>query len=217
MSMPNNALLTLYSNPTCPDSHRVRFLASEKENLVEIINIFPHDLPEELINANPYGTLPTLIDKDVVLRDAQVMMEYLDERFPSPTFMPVDPITRAKVRMMLVDIRESWLPHFMVLNDMKSSEKKQQTAIKEIGKNLLELKPTFGHYKFCMTNSFTLVDISLSVILWRLDHYGIDYSHMGIHFNKYMREIFSRKAFAASLSLFEENMRLIPETVTTDS
>ncbi len=205
--MPTNALLTLYSNPTCANSHRVRFLAHEKENLVDVINVFPHDLPQELIDANPYGSLPTLVDRDVILRDAEVMLEYLDERFPSPTLMPVDPISRAKVRMMLVTIRELWLPPFYVLNDLSSSEEDKEKARKALLNNLQELKPIFEYHKYCMSDSFTVVDVSIAPILWRLNHLGISDENMGPHYSKYLNLVFTRKAFTNSLSLFEENMR----------
>ncbi len=207
MNMPTNTLLTLYSNPTCVDSHRVRFLSAEKENLVEIVDAFPHDPPENLLKINPYGNLPTLTDRDVTLRSAVVMLEYLDERFPSPTLMPIDPIGRAKVRMMLGTIQEEWHPSFNILNDLNSTDEEKDAARTAIRALLLQLKPSFEMYKYCMTDHFTMIDISLTPLLWRLKHCGIKEDDLGGAFNNYCNRLFKRKAFLASLSLFERKMR----------
>lgn len=203
----NPTLLTLYSDPLDPNCHRVRLLAAEKEDLVDIVEVHPHDIPEELIKINPQGNCPTLCDKDVILNEAQVIMEYLDERFPNPILLPIDPIKRAKIRMVLSTMRDFWFPQMRILDDVTTGEKEKEKARKILKKNLLELRPAFTHNDYCMGDEYTLIDITLAPILWRLKKYEIPVDLFGVEYELYMKKIFTRKAFANSLSLFEESMQ----------
>lgn len=205
-----NNLLNLYSNPVCPDCHSVRLLAAEKEDLVDIIDVHPFDLPESLLAINSYGNLPTLNDRDVVLYDAQVIMEYIDERFPNPVLLPNDPIQRARIRMMLAEIRNVWKQHIDILEDFTSSPKAKRQAADELRTLLLHLKKVLKRSEYFISDEYTLIDITLAPILWRLEKYEIDTSSFGVEFDLYVKRIFDRPAFRRSLSIFEENMRTIP-------
>ena len=203
----NNSLLTLYSDPLDPNCHRVRLLAAEKEDLVDVVEVHQHAIPEELLRINPLGDCPTLCDKDVVLNEAQVIMEYLDERFPNPVLLPTDPIQRARIRMVLSTMRDSWFPQMKILDDVTSTQEQQDNARRILKKNLLELRPAFMHHEYCMNDEYTLIDVTLAPILWRLKKYDIPINSFGIEYELYMKKIFTRKAFASSLSLFEESMQ----------
>lgn len=203
----NPTILTLYSDPLDPNCHRVRLLAAEKEDLVDVIEVHPHDIPEELLKINPQGNCPTLCDKDVVLNESQVIMEYLDERFPNPILLPVDPIKRAKIRMVLANMRDFWFPQIHILDNVNASNKEKDMARRTLRKHLLALRPAFIHHEYCMGEEYTLIDISLAPILWRLKKYQIAIDTFGVEYELYMKKIFTRKAFASSLSLFEESMQ----------
>jgi RNA polymerase-associated protein len=203
----NANLLTLYSDPLDPDCHRVRLLAAEKEDLVEVIEVHQHNIPEELLRINPTGSCPTLCDKDVMLTEAQVIMEYLDERFPNPVLLPIDPTERAKIRMVLATVRDFWFPRMKILDDVGATLEQKEEARKILKKNLLELRPAFAHNEYCMSDEYTLIDVTLAPILWRLKRYAIPIDDFGIEYELYMKKVFTRKAFANSLSLFEEGMQ----------
>src|SRR5688500_19755778 len=100
--------MTLFSAPDDPWSHRTRIVIAEKAIDIEIVNVDSAKYPEDLLDLNPYHTTPTLIDRDLVLYDSRVIMEYLDERFPHPPLMPVDPVTRAQFRLALFRIEHDW-------------------------------------------------------------------------------------------------------------
>ena len=134
-------VMTLYSADTCPLSHRVRIVLAEKSITADIISVNPNELPEDLIDLNPYNSAPTLVDRDLVLYDSQIIMEYLDERFPHPPLMPVDPVSRARSRIMLYRIDRDW---YSVLDAINSDDPAQsEKAKKTIRDGLTVIAPIF--------------------------------------------------------------------------
>lgn len=203
----NHNLIVIYSDPTAADSHRVRLLAAEKENLAEIIDVMPSDIPESFLEINPKGTFPTLRDKDIILSDPLVMMEYIDERFPNPALLPLDPVQRAILRMMLARIREELMPHVAVMDHMDSRAAEKKKARRAIIQLTLDFKPGYTNYNYCYSDTYSMVDVSLAPVFWRFRHYDIDPSVFGDRFELYTARLFKRASFLESLSVFEENMR----------
>ncbi len=197
--------MTLYSSPTCFFSHRTRLVLSEKNINMDIVSVQGPDLPEDLLDLNPYHTVPTLVDRDLVLYDSRVIIEYLDERFPHPPLMPVDPVTRAQFRLALYRIERDW---YGVADELEQAEdSKQATRLKKMLKeSILASADVFAVKRFFLSDEFSLVDCSLAPILWRLRSYGIELGAGGTAVQKYMDDVFSRHSFQESLTELEHEM-----------
>jgi RNA polymerase-associated protein len=198
------SVMTLFSDATCPQSHRVRMVLAEKGITVEIVNIDPGNLPEDLIDLNPYQSVPTLIDRELVLYDSQVIMEYLDERFPHPPLMPVDPVSRARSRLALYRIEKDW---YSLLGDFDKGEKAAAKARKTLRDSLAASAEVFSAKPFFLSDEFSLVDASIAPILWRLDHYRIELPAQAKPVLQYADRLFKRDSFKASLTEAEREMR----------
>ncbi len=197
-------VMTLFSDAACPQSHRVRMVLAEKGIAVEIINIDPDNLPEDLIDLNPYQSVPTLMDRELVLYDPQVIVEYLDERFPHPPLMPVDPVSRARSRLALHRIEKDW---YSLLADMEKGEKTAAKARKALRDSLASSAEVFEAKPFFLSDDFSLVDASLVPIMWRLKHYRIDLPPQAKPVIDYAERLFARETFQTSLTETEREMR----------
>lgn len=199
------SVMMLFSDPVCPYSHRARIVLAEKGINVEVQFTDAAHLPEDVIDLNPYQTLPTLIDRDLVLYDARVIMEYLDERFPHPPLMPVDPVSRAKSRLVMYRIERDW---FCLLPDLESSgEKKSAKARQLLREGLTASAEVFSAMPFFLNDEFTLVDACLAPLLWRLPKYGVELPASAKPVLQYAERIFNRNSFQDSLSEAEREMR----------
>jgi RNA polymerase-associated protein len=198
------SVMTLFSDATCPQSHRVRMVLAEKGITVEIVNIDPGNLPEDLIDLNPYQSVPTLIDRELVLYDPQVIMEYLDERFPHPPLMPVDPVSRARSRLALYRIEKDW---YSLLGEFDKGEKAAAKARKTLRDSLAASAEVFSAKPFFLSDEFSLVDASIAPILWRLNHYRIELPAQAKPVLQYADRLFKRDSFKASLTEAEKEMR----------
>ncbi len=200
------SIIVLFSDPKCPKSHRVRLVAKEKDIPMEIVEVDIDNLPEDLLELNPYGTLPTLVDRELILNDPQVMIEYLDERFPHPPLMSVDPISKARARQMLRQIETEWYP---LIDTIANSEDDTavKTARRDLQERLIQLIPAFEHKDFFMSDDYSLVDISMSVLLWRLPSLGIEMPKSAKPITDYEKKVLNREMFMESLSDDEIDMR----------
>lgn len=199
------SVMMLYSEPTNAISHCVRIVLAEKDINVEIKYIDGDDIPEEISDLNPYNSVLTLIDRDLVLYDAQIMMEYLDERFPHPPLMPVDPVHRALNRQLRYRIVNDL---YSLIDELESGDNKRVTAAgKALRDNLTAIAPALGQQEFFMSEEFSLVDCCLVPLLWRLDSYGIKLPAQAKPLQKYAEALFARGALQACLSPEEREMR----------
>jgi RNA polymerase-associated protein len=200
------SVMTLFSLPDCPRCHSVRIVLAEKDIQADIIEIDPNNKPEDLADLNPYNTAPTLVDRDLVLYDSQVIMEYLDERFPHPPLMPVDPVSRAHARLTLFRIEKDW---FSLVNDLESGEKERvDTARIILRESVVSAAEVFAIKPYFLSNDFSLVDCTIAPILWRLPKYGIDLpAGEAKPIMDYMDRIFSRDMFQVSLTMTEQSIR----------
>lgn len=200
--------MVFYSSPTCHYSHRVRIVLAEKGVAVDIEQI-EGKIPSEVAELNPYGGLPTLIDRDLALFETKVMMEYLDERFPHPPLLPVYPVARALSRQFIHRIENDWCGHVnTIVNkpDTKGAEKSRQ----ELRDSLITIAPIFAEKPYFMSDDFTLVDCCLAPVLWRLESLGISIpnNRQTKPLLAYMDRLFEREAFQESLTELEHEMRL---------
>ena len=200
------SVMTLFSMPDCPRCHSVRIVLAEKDIQADIIEIDPNNKPEDLADLNPYNTAPTLVDRDLVLYDSQVIMEYLDERFPHPPLMPVDPVSRAHARLTLFRIEKDW---FSLVNDLESGEKERvDTARIILRESVISAAEVFAIKPYFLSNDFSLVDCTIAPILWRLPKYGIDLPAAEAKpIMDYMDRVFSRDMFQVSLTMAEQSIR----------
>ena len=197
--------MTLYSDPNCAQSHRVRIVLGEKDLVFNVVNVNNADNNEDLIALNPNNTTPTFVDRNLVLYESRVIMEYLDERFPHPPLMPVDPVIRAKTRMVLHYIEKDL---YGLLDDLKSSgEKKSSAAKAKLEENLMFSLNFLQGSKYFLNDDFSIIDCSIAPILWRLPEYGIELPKSGKPILKYADRIFERSSFIDNLSEQEEEIR----------
>ena len=199
--------MTLYSDPNSAQSHRVRIVLGEKDLIFNVEDILNGQNNEDLIALNPNNTTPTFVDRNLVLYESRVIMEYLDERFPHPPLMPVDPVIRAKTRMVLHYIEKDL---YGLLDDIKSSgEKKSTTAKLKLKENLMLSLDFLQGKKFFLSDDFSIIDCSMAPILWRLPEYGIELPKSAKPILKYADRLFERTSFVENLSEQEEEMRSI--------
>lgn len=200
--------MIFYSDGNDHYSQRVRLVLAEKGVAVEIIDVDPAHLPEDLTDLNPYNSLPTLIDRDLVLYQSQVIMEYLDERFPHPPLLPVYPVARAQSRLFIHRIQRDWCTAVDLIMAGKSKDTVIEKARKELRESLVTIAPIFDGKPFFMSEEFTLVDCCVAPILWRLPVLGIELPpKQGKPILDYMGRMFDRDSFQASLSEAELDMR----------
>ncbi|AXR05459.1 stringent starvation protein SspA [Salinimonas sediminis] len=192
------SIMTLFSDSIDIYSHQVRIVLAEKGVGVEISYTDPSNLPEDLIDLNPYGTVPTLVDRELVLYKSHIIMEYLDERFPHPPLMPVYPVSRGQSRLMMHRIESDW---YSLAARIFRGEGDVEVARNELREALLSLAPVFSEMPYFMSEEFSLVDCYLAPLLWRLPALGIELNGAGAKdINAYMSRIFSRGSFKASLT-----------------
>ena len=208
-AVARRASMTFFSDSTSQYSHRVRIVLAEKGVTVEMIESDSAHPPAELADLNPYNSLPTLVDRDLVLYESKVMMEYLDERFPHPPLLPVYPVARAESRLYIHRIEKDWCS--LVDSILQSrSDNVVGKATKELREGIVGIAPIFAEKPFFMSDEFTLVDCCLAPILWRLPALGIDIrpSRQSKPLLTYMDTLFNRESFQESLSEQEREMRL---------
>jgi RNA polymerase-associated protein len=206
------SIMTLYSGALDIYSHRVRIVLAEKGVAVDVINTDTNDKLEDLLELNPYGNAPTLVDRELVLYDANIIMEYLDERFPHPPLMPVYPVARAKTRLMIYRIDKEWGALVRQIETGKGEE--VQTACKELRNYLVKLAPVFANSAFFLNEDFTLVDCCIAPILWRLPAWGITLPPEAKAVMKYAARVFERDSFQASLTEREQDLRKVAKAET---
>ena len=197
--------MTFFSDANSHYSHRVRIVLAEKGVTVDVIEADANNIPAELTDMNPYNSLPTLLDRDLVLYESKVMMEYLDERFPHPPLLPVYPVARGASRQYIYRIERDWCVLVDSLVEGTANAKTFEKQRKELKESLMAIAPIFTEKPYFMNEEFTLVDCCLAPILWRLPALGIEMPN-----NKqtkpllaYMDSLFERESFQASLSEME--------------
>ena len=199
--------MTLFSRPDDPWSHRTRLVLAEKGISVDVIDVDASQMPEDLLDLNPYHSAPTLVDRDLVLYDSRVIIEYLDERFPHPPLMPVDPVTRAQFRLALFRIETDW--YSIAEEAEQNPEGKLGTkSRKMLRESILQSTELFGAKPFFLSDEFSLVDCTIAPLLWRLPVYGVDLGSGAKPIEAYMDRVFARRSFQQSLTELEQEMRL---------
>jgi RNA polymerase-associated protein len=200
--------MTLFSDARDHYSHRVRMVLAEKGVTVDIVDVDPNNKPEDLAEINPYNSLPTLLDRDLVLYEANVIMEYLDERFPHPPLLPVYPVQRALSRLWITRVEREWSSRLDILMTGKGREAAIAKARKELRESIIAVAPIFAEKPFFMNEEFTLVDCCVAPILWRLKVVDITLPERTARpLLKYMQTMFDRESFRLSLTEAEIEMQ----------
>jgi RNA polymerase-associated protein len=200
--------MTFFSDGDDHYSHRVRIVLAEKGVAVDIVDCKIDDMPEDVAGLNPYNTLPTLLDRDLVLYEPGVMMEYLDERFPHPPLLPVYPVARADSRLYIYRIQRDWCGYADTILTGTADPEQIEYCRKELRDSLVSISPIFTEKPYFMSDEFTLVDCCIAPLLWRLPVMGIELPEAQCGpLLSYMKRIFEREAFQTSLSEAEKEMR----------
>ena len=202
-------MMVLYSGTTCPFSQRCRLVLFEKGMDFEIRDVDLFNKPEDISIMNPYGEVPILVERDLILYESNIINEYIDERFPHPQLMPADPLMRARARLMLFNFERELFVHVRALeNDKgKANEKAIEKARTEIRDRVTSLAPLFLKNKYMLGDDFSMLDVAIAPLLWRLDYYGIELSKTAAPIMKYAERIFSRPAYIEALTPPEKIMR----------
>lgn len=198
-------MMNLYSGTTCPFSHRCRIVLYEKGMDFQVIDVDVFNKPEDIAVINPHNRVPVLVERDLVLYEPNIINEYIDERFPHPQLMPADPIMRARARQLLVTMEREIFSFIEPLEkSQKAAADKARQAIRE---RLTEMAPIFAKQKHMLGDDFSMLDVAIAPLLWRLDHYGIELPKSAAPLMKYAERIFSRQGFIDALTPSEKAMR----------
>ncbi len=203
-------MMKLYSGTGCPFSQRCRIVLYEKGMDFEVIDVDLFAKPEEIAMINPFGRVPVLAERDLVLFEPNIINEYIDERFPHPQLMPPDPIMRARARQLLITMERELFVHIEALESDLGKEKSNKAVDKVrqiIRDRLVEMVPVFVKQKFMLGDDFSMLDVAIAPLLWRLDHYGIDLPKNAAPIMKYAERIFSRQGYIDALTPTEKAMR----------
>ena len=198
-------MMTLYSGTTCPFSQRCRIVLYEKGMDFQIIDVDLHNKPEDLAVMNPYNQVPVLVERDLILHESNIINEYIDERFPHPQLMPADPVMRGRARLFLHRFEQELFSHVVAIE--QGSQKAADKARAAVRDNLAQLAPLFVKQKFMLGEEFSMLDVAIAPMLWRLDHYGIAMPKQAASLLKYGERLFSRPAFIEALTPSEKAMR----------
>jgi stringent starvation protein A len=203
-------MMVLYSGTTCPFSQRCRFVLFEKGMDFEIRDVDLYNKPEDIAIMNPYAQVPILVERDLILYESNIINEYIDERFPHPQLMPADPVMRARARLFLFNFERELFIHVQQLErreHTKESSRLMEKARQQIRDRLTQLTPLFVKNRFMLGDDFSMLDVAMAPLLWRLDHYSIAMPRTAAPLMKYAERIFSRPAYIEALTPSEKVMR----------
>lgn len=197
-------MMNLYSGTTCPFSHRCRIVLYEKGMDFQVIDVDLFNKPEDIAVINPYNRVPVLVERDLILYEPNIINEYIDERFPHPQLMPGDPVMRAKARQLLSGMEREIFAHIEALEKNAKTADKARQVIRE---RLIELAPIFTKQKHMLGDDYSMLDVALAPLLWRLTHYEIELPKTAAPALKYAERLFSRQGFIDALTPAERGMR----------
>lgn len=198
-------MMTLYSGTTCPYSHRCRIVLFEKGMDFNVIDVDMTNKHEDLAVINPHNQVPVLVERDLVLQQANIINEYIDERFPHPQLMPADPVMRSKARLGLYEFERDL---YAYVADLESTNQKvADKARVTIRDNLTQIVPLFSRQQYILGDEFSMLDVAIAPLLWRLGHYGIELPKQAAPLLKYAERIFSRPAYIEAMTPSEKAMR----------
>jgi stringent starvation protein A len=198
-------MMTLYSGTTCPFSQRCRVVLYEKGMDFQIVDVDLYNKPEDIAVMNPYNRVPILVERDLILYESNIINEYIDERFPHPQLMPADPVMRARARLFLYRFEVELFHHVEYLES--GSQKNADKARAVIRENLVQIAPVFVKQKYMLGEEFSMLDVAIAPLLWRLEHYQITMPKQAAPLLKYAERIFARQAFIDSMTPSEKAMR----------
>lgn len=197
-------MMRLYSGTTCPYSHRCRIVLYEKGMDFEVIDVDLMSRAEDIAAINPYNKVPVLVERDLVLYEANIINEYIDERFPHPQLMPPDPVMRGRARLFLHRFEQELYNHVGAIEQGGKPADKARAVIRD---NLTQLAQILTRQKFLLGDEFSMLDVAIAPLLWRLEHYGIQMGKDAAPLMKYAERLFSRQGFIDALTPSERAMR----------
>jgi RNA polymerase-associated protein len=196
--------MRLYSGTTCPYSHRCRIVLYEKGMDFEVIDVDLMGRAEDIAVINPYNKVPVLVERDLILYEANIINEYIDERFPHPQLMPPDPVMRGRARLFLHRFEQELYSQVDIIEQNGKAADKARAAIRD---NLTQIAQILTKQKFLLGDEFSMLDVAIAPLLWRLDHYGIQMGKEAAPLMKYAERLFSRQGFIDALTPSERAMR----------
>ncbi|MBT4885013.1 MAG: stringent starvation protein A [Legionellales bacterium] len=202
--MLKRSSITVFCNESCVYSHRVKIVLAEKGVNFDIVYVDPNNPPEDFLDINPYGSLPTLVDRDLMINQSNIIMVYLDERFPHPPLLPVYPVAKAKSRLMIYRIEKDW---YDLIKTIEAGGDEADAAREAFLNQLIALIPVFSEMPYFLSQEFSLVDCTIAPVLWRLPQYGIELPEKAEAIIEYANRVFARNSFQGSMSETELEIR----------
>jgi RNA polymerase-associated protein len=198
-------MMQLYSGTSCPFSQRCRIVLYEKGMDFQITDVDLYNKPEDLAVMNPYNRVPVLVERDLILYESNIINEYIDDRFPHPQLIPADPVMRARARLFLFRFEQEMFCH---IDSLEHGNQKVADAAREaVRDNLAQISPVFSRQKYMLGEEFSMLDVAIAPLLWRLNHYGIEMPKQAAPLMKYAERLFSRPAFIDAMTPSEKVMR----------
>lgn len=209
VSANKRSIMTLYSSAHDHYSHRVRIVLAEKGVSFDLIdvNLSPKAM-EELMEVNPYGTVPTLVDRDLVLYQSEIIMEYLDERFPHPPLLPVYPVAKGRSRLMIYRVNHDWYAALDKILDPNYDIDAREILKKRLVDSITSVTPVFAELPYFLSEEFSLVDCCIAPLLWKLPKLGIELPPQAAPVLRYAERVFNRESFQASLSDVDKTVKV---------
>jgi RNA polymerase-associated protein len=200
--------LTLYTTADDIQCHRARLVLAAKGVSYERVLVDPAKPPQDLIDLNPYASTPTLIDRDLTLFDTAVVCEYIDERYPHPPLMPIDPQSRARLRVAAVRVEKDWVSE---VDTIRAGGRAADGARKRLREQMLSSVPLFKASKFFLNPEMSLVDCLVAPVIWRLPWLQVDLGREGKPIIDYGERLFHSQGFSRSMTDEEKAMRQVHE------
>lgn len=205
-AVKGRSTMALYSSDRSIHCHRVRFVLAEKGINVDIIDVSNNEsAAADLAELNPYNETPTLVDRDLLLHNASVINDYLDERYPHPPLMPVDPVSRARLRLVHHRVLRDWYP---LAEEIENATGKADKSKQQLKESIVAANDLFKHSDFMLSDELSLVDCTLAPLFWRLPVYGINLGKPATAVQGYIKRLISRPSFKTSLTRAEREMVL---------
>ena len=198
-------MMVLYSGTTCPFSQRCRLVLFEKGMDFEVRDVDLFNKPEDISTMNPYGQVPILVERELILYESNIINEYIDERFPHPQLMPADPVMRARARLFLHRFEKELFVH---IDAFETGNQKQIDKARGLVRDaLMQIAPVFAKHKHMLGEDYSMLDVAITPLLWRLDYYGVQMPKQAAPLMKYAERLFARPAFSEALTSAERGMR----------
>lgn len=184
--------MDLISLPVSPFAARVRIAIYAKGLPVNIVPP-PSGWPDsrQFRDLNPTGRVPVLLDDRGALWESSVLLEYLEERFPSPSIMPIDVFDRATARLLVQQVDLYLMPPVVTLADPRTDSTGARRGVEDLLNGLQMVDSLLDEPPYALCDHLTIADCALAPALFAVavtaDRLGLDLIEPGSPLDAYAR------------------------------